>query len=194
MVEKQFAYGVSHEAVAGKPGTYALKLVALAERSVTMFLDAAGKLHATILINGKQVDLVRIFVHAVDRTLRLPKVEYIDLVGQVSSEHRTHTHTHTHTHALVALSADASAHESTATPVVVSTQLVVPRAATLVQSLSAHITLVVLLFLRVVVCSGRDWSVRSRAHHPQVNASCARLIRTTMTAPSSMRIACELVR
>ena len=82
MVENQFAYGVSFDAVAGKAGTYNLKLVALPERPVTMFMDAEGKLHGTIAVNGKQVDLVRIYVHAVDRTLRLPKVEYIDLVGQ----------------------------------------------------------------------------------------------------------------
>lgn len=82
MVENQFAYGVSFDAVAGKAGTYNLKLVALPERAVTMYVDAEGKLHGTIAVNGKQVDLVRIYVHAVDRTLRLPKVEYIDLVGQ----------------------------------------------------------------------------------------------------------------
>jgi hypothetical protein len=81
-IEKQFAYGVSFEPVAGQAGKYNLKLVALAERPVTMYIDAQGKLHATIAVNGAQVDLVRIYVHAVDRTLRLPKVEYIDLVGQ----------------------------------------------------------------------------------------------------------------
>lgn len=85
LIEKQFAYGVSHEAVAGKANTYNLKLVALPERPVQMTLSESGQLQSKIQCNGKMVNLVRIYVHAVDRTLRLPKVEYIDLVGQDDS-------------------------------------------------------------------------------------------------------------
>jgi len=82
-IERQFAYGVSAEPIQGAAaGRYNLKLVALPERPVTMYLDAEGKLHGTIAVNGAQVDLVRIYVHAVDRMLRTPKVEYVDLVGQ----------------------------------------------------------------------------------------------------------------
>jgi hypothetical protein len=38
MIEKQFAYGVGFEAAPNKPGTFLLKLVALPERPVTLFI------------------------------------------------------------------------------------------------------------------------------------------------------------
>jgi len=82
MIEKQFAYGVGFEPVQGKSDHYNLKLVALPERPVEMCLDSNGNPQARISINGKSANLVRIYVYAVERMLRTPKVEYIDVIGQ----------------------------------------------------------------------------------------------------------------
>jgi hypothetical protein len=90
MLENKFAYGLSSEAIASAPGRYHCRLIALPERVVTVWIDAEGKLHATVLINGKVAELVRIYVMAVDRTMRTPKVEYIDLVGIDESGNAVH--------------------------------------------------------------------------------------------------------
>lgn len=82
MIENKMAYGISCEAIAGKAGSYHCRLVALPERPVTVWLDANGAPHATIAINGKAAQVVRIYVHAVDRTLLPPKVTHVDLVGR----------------------------------------------------------------------------------------------------------------
>jgi hypothetical protein len=82
MIENKLAYGISSEAVAGKSNTYYCRLVALPDKPVTVFIDDAGKLRGQIAIRGKQVDLVRIYVNAVDRTLLPPKVTYVDVIGQ----------------------------------------------------------------------------------------------------------------
>lgn len=72
----------STEASTTHKGGYSLKLVALPERIVSMFFDENKKLRAQMTINGKAADLTRVYVNAVDRTLRLPKVEWVDLTGK----------------------------------------------------------------------------------------------------------------
>jgi hypothetical protein len=62
-------------------GRYKIELVALPSRALTLFLNDKGAAEAHILINGKDCVLNRIYVHAVDRTLRLPKVEFVELFG-----------------------------------------------------------------------------------------------------------------
>jgi len=82
MVERQFAYGISWEAVSGEENAYRLKLVALPDRPVTVTVGQDGcKVHAKIEINGVQVEIERIYVHRVERSFRLPKVEYVDVEG-----------------------------------------------------------------------------------------------------------------
>lgn len=80
-IEKKFAYGVTPELDSSKKNTYNLKLVALPERTAIMFLDESGKLRAQMQVNGKYVDVVSVYVNAVDRTLQLPKVMYVDIAG-----------------------------------------------------------------------------------------------------------------
>lgn len=82
MIENKMAYGISSEATPGKAGSYNCRLVALPARPVTVFIDESGRLRGQLAINGKQTDLVRIYVHAVERTLLPPKVTYVDLIGQ----------------------------------------------------------------------------------------------------------------
>ena len=62
-------------------GHYKIQLVALPSREIHLYLNSAGVAEAHITIAGKECLLRRIFVHAVDRTLRLPKVEFIELFG-----------------------------------------------------------------------------------------------------------------
>lgn len=82
MIENKMAYGISCEAVSGKAETYFCRLVALSSKPVTVTVNKEGKFHGTIEINGKQAELVRIYVHAVDRTLLPPKVTYVDVIGR----------------------------------------------------------------------------------------------------------------
>jgi hypothetical protein len=65
-------------------GHYKIQLVALPSREITLSLNSEGVAEAHILINKKNCLLQRIYVHAVDRTLRLPKVEFIELFGTVA--------------------------------------------------------------------------------------------------------------
>ena len=74
------AYGISCEAKGA--GSYFCRLVALPERPVTVSIDANGKVKGTIEINGKQANLIRIYVAAVERTLLPPKVTHVDVIGQ----------------------------------------------------------------------------------------------------------------
>lgn len=62
-------------------GEYYLRLVAIPDREVIMYLDEHGKPQARMLISGHLCNLARIYVFAVDRWVGLPKVEYVDLTG-----------------------------------------------------------------------------------------------------------------
>jgi len=79
MFEKQFAYGIKVEATGD--GAYKISLVALPARIATLFMTPDGKAQLNIEISGKQCRLQRIYVHSVERTLRPPKVEYVELFG-----------------------------------------------------------------------------------------------------------------
>jgi hypothetical protein len=82
MIEKSMAYGLSSEAVAGKPGHYKVTLVAFKERPVFVSFDAAAnKLKCEMNINGSLCELQRIFINSTDRMLGLPKVNHVDIYG-----------------------------------------------------------------------------------------------------------------
>jgi len=82
MLEKQFAYGLSW--TKHKDGGYELKLVALPEKLLHLELGHDGKLHCWTTIAGQRASLCYVYVNSVDRTLRLPKVVYVDLVGHTA--------------------------------------------------------------------------------------------------------------
>jgi hypothetical protein len=78
MIEKKMAYGCSASPKPGEEGTFIVKLVAFPSRLVTVKLED-GKPVARMSINGEDHQLKKIYVTATERTLRLPKVEHIDL-------------------------------------------------------------------------------------------------------------------
>ena len=77
--ELKFAYGAS--AKAKGDGHFDVTLTAFNKRKLDVFLDDAGKPHAHVTIDGQVGRLSRIYVEAHDRSIGLPKVDYIELIG-----------------------------------------------------------------------------------------------------------------
>jgi hypothetical protein len=79
-IEKQFAYGLSSEALGN--GKYKISLVAFKERPVHVEFDSASNhVICRMEINGNLVDLYRVYINATDRMIGLPKVNYVELTG-----------------------------------------------------------------------------------------------------------------
>lgn len=82
MIEKKFAYGLSSEPVAGKPGTYKVILVAFKDRPVIVSFDKENnKLQCEMQIKGEMCQLGKVFIDATDRMIGLPKVNHVDVSG-----------------------------------------------------------------------------------------------------------------
>jgi len=80
MLENNYAYGLTAVETKEK-GSFKVTLVAFGDRPLTLLLDSKGVAHAVIKIDGVDCDLQRIYVNSIERTLRLPKVEYVELFG-----------------------------------------------------------------------------------------------------------------
>ncbi len=58
-----------------------LTLVALPEKEVVLVLGPDGQVYARAVINGRVCKMQRVFVHAIDRWVGTPKVEFVELWG-----------------------------------------------------------------------------------------------------------------
>jgi len=83
MIENSMAYGCSAKHDDKKPGTYKVNCVAISDKDLTLVgPDDKGEFHVRLAIKGKMCNLVRVFVHSVDRLFGLmPKVEWVEFVG-----------------------------------------------------------------------------------------------------------------
>ncbi|GBG30325.1 Hypothetical Protein FCC1311_065442 [Hondaea fermentalgiana] len=86
ILERNTAYGSTCKPVASRPGHFEMILSAIKTKSIEVWVDEAGALHAQTEISGKMDELLRVSVQSSTNWLNLPKVDYIDLVGAASTE------------------------------------------------------------------------------------------------------------
>lgn len=82
MVQKKLAYGVETSAIKTEKNAYDVRIVAFKKRGIKLKTDEKGNPLATILINGTESQLHRIFVQLEDNDSFCPKVKYIELFGK----------------------------------------------------------------------------------------------------------------
>ena len=82
LIERNSAYGTQASAHPnGQEGHFEVKIAALTDRALDVYLDDEGNAVAETVIAGEQsMRLQRVYVHCIT-SWGLPKVEYIELFG-----------------------------------------------------------------------------------------------------------------
>lgn len=81
-VEKALAYGVEVERNAKEKDSFDVKVVALKKRTLKVKIHESGKPIATMLINGIEGQLCKVFVQLESDDALKPTVKYIEIFGK----------------------------------------------------------------------------------------------------------------
>jgi hypothetical protein len=80
IAESKQAYGIEHKEKLGE-NKFQILLAALKDRNIIV-QEMKGNYKAVVQINGESSILERVYVESEERTVGLPKVHYIDLLGR----------------------------------------------------------------------------------------------------------------
>ena len=89
MVERNTAYGMSAVAKEGAPGHYVITLMALKDRTIEVWLDEAGVLHAICTVGGEPCELLSVYVETKSNWMGMPTVVHVDLKAVKASGEAT---------------------------------------------------------------------------------------------------------
>ncbi|MFN3851167.1 MAG: DUF4833 domain-containing protein [Spirosomataceae bacterium] len=82
MIQRNLAYGVEAVANSKEKGSYDVRIVAFKKKSIKIKIAENGHAIATMLINGIESQLHKIFVQLEDNDSFCPKVKFIEIFGK----------------------------------------------------------------------------------------------------------------
>jgi len=88
MIESTMAYGISTKPHEKHRHHHRVNCVAIKDKQLVLYQDDHGRCHIRTTINGKEANLVRVYVHSVERMfLPMPKIEYVEFFGFTVDTH-----------------------------------------------------------------------------------------------------------
>ena len=82
-IQRKYAYGVSSRSYNGQKNSFVIQFLAYKKRNIFLLPSANGKQYSALTnINGKLVELKRIFVSMSGGTFWFPTIDYVELTGK----------------------------------------------------------------------------------------------------------------
>jgi len=87
MIENNLAYGISTKPHEKHKHHHRVNCVAIKDKPLVLWQDEHGRCHVRTTIKGREANLVRVYVHSVERMLLPPRVEYVEFFGLTVDTH-----------------------------------------------------------------------------------------------------------
>lgn len=90
LIQRKYAYGINSRNYNGQKNAFVLNFVSYKKKSIFLLPIANGKRYAAfITINGRLVELKKIFISITGGTFWFPSIDYIELSGKDPSSQQT---------------------------------------------------------------------------------------------------------